>query len=137
MTDALIAMLHAVTGLDIGDLERPPGEDLPYAVVYPIPGGTTGGPFVAPDADADFVYQVTSVGKDRWQAQYMAGLVRRAILDRDENGAFVHAITVAEDDPNLRRAVVWARSGQARGAPIREGALVSIGDRYVLSTTPA
>ncbi|HEX9991353.1 MAG TPA: hypothetical protein VGB14_00355 [Acidimicrobiales bacterium] len=130
VTQALIDMLAAATTRPVGDLDRPPAGVEPFAVVYPIPGGSSDGPAQWPHADVDRVYQVSSVGKDRWQAEWMADKVRAAILGRNGNGAYVNPITVDG-------VVVFERDEYAQGAPIREGALVSIGDRYVLRTTPA
>ncbi len=69
-TDAVIARLQAL-GLTVGDAEAPVGAAPPYAVVYPIAGGQTGGVLAAPDDDAELVVQVTCVGTSRKQAEWL------------------------------------------------------------------
>ncbi len=90
-TDWFIALLEAGTSKSVGDHRIPPlGDPLdPYCIVYAIPGGGFDGPaLTSPDADARLIHQVTSAGKTRAQAQWMADLVRRTVLSRTASGAF-------------------------------------------------
>jgi hypothetical protein len=69
-TNAVIQFLESL-GLAVGDAEAPE-QDPPYVVVYPIPGGDTTGTLANPDDDVVLVYQVTCVGTDRRQAEWLA-----------------------------------------------------------------
>ena len=71
-TNGIISALEAE--LVVGDAVAP-DVDPPYAVVYPVPGGSTSGTLADPDDDAVFVYQVTCVGKSREQAEWIADKV--------------------------------------------------------------
>lgn len=83
----------------MGDHEAPPDTPLltasatelrrafPYSVLYSIPGGLLDGPPLgAPAVDAIFVYQVSSIGLRRDQADWMADTVRRTLLSRNPAG---------------------------------------------------
>lgn len=50
-----------------------PGESAfkPYRVLYPIIGGTFEGPLGCPSDDASLIYQVTCVGRDRPQCEWI------------------------------------------------------------------
>jgi hypothetical protein len=74
-TDGIIAALVAA-GLTVGDAEKPEDAEVPYAVVYPIPGGRTTGTLAAKDDDVVLVYQVTCVGESRKQAEWAADKAR-------------------------------------------------------------
>lgn len=91
ITDALIALLETATGKLIGDVRAPEpttddDPDYPYAVVINLGRVQMSGSIAAPHADVAIEYQVTSVGKDRIQADWMADAVREAILGRDSGG---------------------------------------------------
>lgn len=131
VTSAIVAMLAAAHGRPVGDGEAPADTTLPYSVVFEVPGGGFEGPaFAAPDADAAFVYQVTSVGERRDQAGWMADQNRRALLGRDAAGVFVHAI--ASEDLTAAGLVVDERQPQATGGVDREGRVFNASDRYVV-----
>lgn len=68
-TDAIIAALQAA-GLIVGDAKNP-GVPPPYAVVYPIPGGSRSGSLDDPHEDAELVFQVTCIGSSREQAEWV------------------------------------------------------------------
>lgn len=81
-TDAVIAALEAA-GLVVGDAEavdatRVPLEP-PYAVVYPMPG-RLGGTMADPERDGQVVYQVTSVGVSRSEAEWVRDKAREVLL---------------------------------------------------------
>lgn len=74
----------------------------PYIVVHPIEsgsfeaesGGSLGPPMTAPEADAALEYDVTSVGKDRRQAGWVADRARRVMTGRTATGALVVPLVV-------------------------------------------
>lgn len=93
VTDAVIAAL-ANAGLLVGDAEAPtalsgdrtgwkgaPGQSSfrQYVVVYPLPGGTVDGPMDDSWADGSYVYQLSCVGGDRSQAEWVADKSRVAM----------------------------------------------------------
>lgn len=96
VTNGLITMLTAGisvpgTTRKVGDNEAPPDASLDdgYAIVYTIDGGSfEGAPLWAPEADAWLVYQVTSVGRKRDQAEWIADRVRLTLLSRVADGGF-------------------------------------------------
>lgn len=91
ITDALIAMLAAGTGKPCGDHDIPPGASLVegYSIVYTVDGGSyEGAPLWAPESDAILVYQVSSVGSLRSQAEWIADRVRRTLCSRVPKGGF-------------------------------------------------
>lgn len=139
LTDWFIRLLEVGTSKPVGDMEVPVRPDplSPYCIVYPIPGGSFDGPpLVAPDADANVILQVTSAGKQRGQAQWMADLVRRVVLARDPAGAF----QVRVDNP-LGWAVIDRRPVGGPGGVDREGKaphlVYSQSDRFGIFVTPA
>lgn len=76
-TDAVIAHLEAL-GLLVGDATKPDGAGdqddgsfVKYAIVYPEPGGGSGGTLGDLHGDAELIYQVTCIGKSREQAQWV------------------------------------------------------------------
>ncbi len=81
LTDAIIAALEAA-GLNVGDAVRPDDATATagYVVVYGLGGGTTDGPVGNPEDDAAALYQLTSVGHDRKQAEWVADKARQVLL---------------------------------------------------------
>ncbi len=79
LTDELVSDLATVTGKQAGDGTAPAAAVLPYMVVYPIPSTEHSGDLATPDRDRAWMYQVTSVGATREQAQWMADEVETAI----------------------------------------------------------
>ena len=98
VTKALVGWIATATAKPCGDHRlpldlpappAPPQKPASYAIVYAIEGGGYwGAPLVAPEASADFVYQVTSVGYSPEQVQWHADAVRRTFLARTATGAF-------------------------------------------------
>jgi hypothetical protein len=74
----------------VGDAEKPAGGGwqgepgtsvfVPYVVLWPIPGGYIDGSLGRPDSDAESLYQATSVGATRQQAETVGDRVRAALV---------------------------------------------------------
>lgn len=137
LTDAIIAALTAA-GLTVGDGEKPSaggwsgpaGQSTfaPYVVVYPLVGGSTSGTIAAPDADATPLYQLTSVGGTRAQAEWAADKARTVMLSTSWWG-----------DADGRK-VIQVRVdmlGGARRDDLDQPPLWYSPDRYGVYTTPA
>ena len=137
VTTALLSMLAAGTGKPVGDHKAPLSTEPPYCVLYSIPGGGYwGAALVGPEADADFVYQVDSVGLKRNQTEWLADRVRRSMLARTSSGAFQVTINpplglkVADRVPDGGPGGV-----QVDGDPPHE--VFSVAERFVLRVVPA
>jgi hypothetical protein len=92
VTAAVAAALAAGTGRP-GDVGRPPkpagtalSPELPYWILYPLPGGELSGTAAAPEADGTFVYQVTYVGARYDQIEQLADRGRQVMFARDAAG---------------------------------------------------
>lgn len=133
--DALIAMLEAATGRPWGDGEAPGGNEhpqLPYGVVFGMPGLPATGDAAAPASEITQVYQLRSVGKTRWQAEALAAKARSAMLDRHPGiGEFVWPIRVDE------RTRVRLREHDSVLGHDPEGPFHSFDDRFALTIEPA
>ncbi len=81
LTDAIITTVAAGTGRQIGDSTAPDAPVFPYAVLYPLPSPDHAGDLTSPDRDRGWVYQFTSVGTTREQAQWMADKIQTSIED--------------------------------------------------------
>lgn len=89
----------------------------PYHVVYSISGGLLTGPSLGmAQADAQFLYQVDSVGRTRSQAEQAADRVRNWIVGRSTQGGFV----VQAPDPEGLQISDRIVDGTP-GAPLQEG----------------
>lgn len=129
VTAALVAFLAALTGRPVGEATAPLVNGLPavppYAIVYPLAGGTTWGPMLeGPDEGAQLPYQITSVGLRSDQATWMADKVRQAILGRT-NGSLTSPLVV----PGV---TVLDREFSAYGGQDREGDVVSVPDTFLI-----
>lgn len=142
VTDALIAMLQSVTGKQIGDGEAPlelsDGE--PYAFVQTIPGGYHEGDASNPDTTCTAVYQVTSIGATRWQAEAMRDLAHRAILARFAT-AFTNPIDnyIENEATKTLAALGWKVAGRTHdssGGVMPEGVVFNAHERYELWVVP-
>lgn len=114
-------VLESPTGLTCGDGRAEVNDTgvlvYPYHVVYSIPGGWFAGPAMGQaQGDAEFVYQVDSVGRTRQQAETAADRVRNWIVGRTAAGAFV----VQAADPEGLRISDRIVDGTP-GAPLQEG----------------
>ncbi|MGI8426217.1 MAG: hypothetical protein ACR2M4_06395 [Actinomycetota bacterium] len=139
-TANLRTALATATGRPIGNHVAPDppaganSPSVPYGILYAVGGGGFGGPeFASPTADAAVVYQVTSIGIRPDQVEWLADRVRKTILGRDVNGAFVTAITAPTG------YVLGDRWPDAGAGPIDPGdnSLYSLAERYVFWLTPA
>ena len=88
---ALRDWLKSETAMD-GELGQAPktedGSDpeVPYFIVYSLPGGGLTGGGQAPEADATWLYQVTCVGSRTDQIEWAMDRVREALLRRQPDG---------------------------------------------------
>jgi hypothetical protein len=143
ITDAIISALTSVA-LIVGDgvqpKNNPPSQPVgwqgapgvstfgPYVVAYPLLGGSLDGPLGDPDADAEPVYQITSVGGSRQQCEWVADKVRAVML----GGALL--LTVGD------RRVVRVSPDVLPGATREDDSQPSIWfapERFRLYVTPA
>lgn len=137
VTSGFIEMLERGTNAPVGDHEIPELQSRkPWAIVYAIDGGGySGPPLTSPEADAQFVYQVTSSGLSREQVDWMADTVRRTVLARTPSGAFqvafpfIEVYTVKNRHPDSPPGQL-----EIEGPP--EHRVYSIPERFVLSVTP-
>ncbi len=137
-TDWFLGLLSA-TGKPVGDIEVPvlPDPNSAYCIVYPVPGGGfSGPPLVAPDTDAELIFQVTSAGKTREQAQWMAARTRMVVTDRLVSGVF----QVTGPAPPDGWQVIDRQPVGGPGGVDAEGKLphrvYSVPDRYRIYVTP-
>lgn len=139
-TDALIAALEAtsiaigdandrtVDGDLIGGWQGPPGESefRPYAIVYPLPGGTFDGTLADPDDDADLLYQITCVGGTRQQCEWVADQIHDVLTDPG---------TVTVPGRSVVRVVPDMAGGVRRDDTVRPPVFIAT-PRFRLWTTP-
>lgn len=146
ITKALVSWLASSTGKPCGDHRlppnlpphpAPPAKPDPYMIAYALDGGGFWGPgLVAPEQNADYLYQVTSVGWSPEQVQWMADRVFATMLARSASGAFqvafpaVTGIVVADRLPDGGR-------GGIDVAGKRPDEVFSLPERYVLRVVPA
>lgn len=137
VTDAVIAVLEDA-GLVVGDAEKPktdpcgwagaPGKSnfVPYVVVYPLAGGTIDGTLDGPHEDAWPLYQLTSVGATRAQAEWTADVARDALL----------ANTLAVTGRRITHVQIDELAG-ARRDDLDQPPVWYSPDRYSIATVPA
>jgi len=90
VTASVVAVLQGAATFPVGD-GRAPDEvsGRPWAIVYSIDGGRLlDDNLGAREHSTDLVYQVTSIGRRRDQAEWAADLCRRTMLARTPAGAF-------------------------------------------------
>ncbi|WP_033819786.1 hypothetical protein [Kitasatospora sp. MBT63] len=75
--------------------DKPTGVTIPYCVLYPLGGTSSGPPFGDGDGDGRMLYQVTSIGTTAEQAEWMSDKVRVALLARTKTGGYVTAIPIS------------------------------------------
>lgn len=138
VTKGLRAMLAAHTGKPffLGRLPKDPASipKPPYGLIYTLDAGQlTGPPLWDPDADATFVYQVTSVGLDETGAEWLADHSREAVVGRDpETGLYV-----VEWDVGAGQKIMARRSQAGAGATGVSEGMVTIAEQFAVSVTPA
>ena len=128
LTAAVIGVLETI-GRPVGDAASPAGAPVdlaPYVVLYPMWRRNPDGPVDDPEADTEYVYQLTCVGRDRQGAQVMRDQCR-ATLTRE-------SLTVS----GTEIAAVWwdSGSGDVTRDDDLDPPLFYCTDRFVLSTTP-
>ena len=132
----LRAALETHSGRPIG-LAKAPVEnngkpDYPYAILYPLPGGTFSGSLDQPTEDAQAEYQVTIVAETPDSVRWLHARIRKYFLERQTAGAYVHTINAG---------VGWAvhyRSLSLIGGLVPEGKeLFNLAERYMLDITRA
>lgn len=100
-TDGVIAALQGF-GVTTGDAQAPTGASEKYAVVYAIPGGNAYGTLGARHDDAELIYQVTCVGKDRKQAEWVADKAMGLLAGFAVTGRSVPVVEL-ESAPGIQR----------------------------------
>lgn len=145
VTEAVIVALTTATGRQWGDSEAPGGlaaPATPYGIVDAIPGAQ-----VMPDAadlasTVELVYQATSVGRTRREAEWLNDRTWEAILGPnpvsidaysllDENNVVQNRHLGADD-----HVAIIGREFDSDGGGQLEGPLVSVATRYRLWLSP-
>jgi hypothetical protein len=98
----------------------------PYGIIYPLPGVELRGSLSQPERMVPLPYQVTSVGRTHGSAQIMADKIRRATVDRNPNGSFLHPLSAGAS-----MVVSDRRTSEVGTAEAHEG-LWQVPDTYVL-----
>lgn len=141
LTRAMAALVEGTTGrpCGIGQLPRVPDEQgewrpscVPYTILDSLPGDFTGPPLWDWQADAAWMYQVTSVGERVDQVQWLADRVRHGVVGR-RDGHWAHDLVL----PGARvvdRALEHDAGGEATVSA--EGSIVSYVQRFTISVTP-
>jgi hypothetical protein len=138
VTAQLAILLRSQTTKDFGVVDMPePLPDaltpaLPYGVIYPINDGGYWGGLGAPQASAEFTFQVTTVGGRADQCEWLGDRVRAAILGRTTSGAFNTVITLTT--PYL---VIDRESQGGPGNMIRSDLLWSQSETFCLYVVSA
>jgi hypothetical protein len=150
ITEAYLAMLTAVTGKTWGDAEAPGGlatPTTPYGIVYAIAGAQVEGDAADAAAMIELVYQLTTVGPNRREAEWLADRAFEATLAPSPNGGWVNSIDAysIKDQTNAvvtrhlaadDHVAVVGRLFDSDGGDQYEGPLVSASARYRLLVTP-
>jgi hypothetical protein len=136
VTKGVRVLLQEVSGKPIflARLPRDPEQipRPPYGILYSLPGGAISGPgFHDPDADATFIYQVTSVGEDETGATWMRDKTAEALIGRNGDGQFLHPLDVGEGYTCMFRR---SEGGSPGGEPT--GGIVSVAERFAIGVTP-
>jgi hypothetical protein len=128
VTQAIITLL-ATLGRPIGSGALPSAADPPFAVVYPLPGGSNWGPgFTAPQDGAALSYQITVVDVSRAGAETFADTARHALLDRNVDGGFVNPLPVTGLAVLDRELVAYGGVDSDRG-------VFNVADTYQIHVT--
>jgi hypothetical protein len=123
--NAFVAMLRANLSQSVYWGKVDVDAALPYVVVYAIMGGELSGPpLTNPEADAELIYQVTSVGGTPTQATWMDDKVRALVVGRTSTGDFTTPLSV----PN--GVVVDRQSLSGSSGPTATGSLWQTVPRY-------
>lgn len=133
-TDAIFALLVSAN-VKIGDGDTPagagwqgPADASPfngYGILYPIAGGMSDGDLARPDSDADLIYQVSTWGASRAQAD--------AVLDKVNTVLLTWPILIPGRVVRSVRVDIY---GGCRREDTGEPALYMAFNRYRVLTTP-
>lgn len=142
VTNGLLAMLRDVVARPVGDAVVPgplTGTDdlVPYTIVYGMPGGRyTGPPLLGSETSAQLVYQVTSVGETREQAEALADRNRDAILAMHTDAAgWLNPISAGPGRHVMSRDTV-AGPGEAVAGDGPPDSVWHVDERFVLHVEP-
>lgn len=99
LDEAMREMLASVTRRPIGLMEfSEDAPEMPYGILYPLGASEGEGSWADPGDYMDFMYQVTSVGQDPRQVNWMSSEVRRAMVQPGSSGqrylVFAPGVTV-------------------------------------------
>lgn len=100
VTRVLASVLTTVTTRPFAVTDVPPPDagklvpTPPYGIVYPINDGSYWGGLGAPERDAEFAFQITSVGATSDQCEWLSDRVRSTILGRTSAGVYDTTITL-------------------------------------------
>lgn len=78
--EAIVTRLSSSTGKSIGEANAPSSVTTPYGVFYPLPDQDSDGSLTDPDSDVWWEFQVTGIGADLDEAQWMQNKIREAML---------------------------------------------------------
>jgi hypothetical protein len=140
---ALSALLASATSIPVGRGSKPADTAPPYYLLHAMPAMYSGAPFADVHEDSSLVYQVTSVsGPDPVkpdshgvadQAEWMADLVRTAILGRDPaTGLWLHELTI----PGVR-VIGRSLDTEPGGTSDQSDAIMSYVQRFRFDLTSA
>jgi hypothetical protein len=141
ITDWFMRLLEAGTGRPVVRADEVPSSpDYPFSVVHPIEGGSfSGSPLYAPDADADFVYQVDAVGVRQDSAEWLADTTRRTVLARHDhrhqvNVELPQGYRIASREPYVGPGGPIAGESSTDG---KQASVVSWPERYLIRVVGA
>lgn len=131
VTAALIDLLETTT-IPIGDHTAPDEvAGKPWAVVYSIPGGGLLDDNLAAVEDGmDLLYQVTSVGRRRDQAEWMADRARSTIIGRTSAGFSTTFPTIT--GLNVADRQLWGGVGGVEPSGEAPHQVWSVAERFLL-----
>ncbi|MFJ7990330.1 hypothetical protein [Streptomyces sp. NPDC096351] len=143
VTNAILAMLAAASGLPVGRGRAPTTTSRHYYVLYALPLTVDGPPLADENEDITITYQVTSISLPDpakpgsagsvEQVEWMADKARAAFLQRDQaTGEWTHRIDVAGVDVMCREL-----DTEPGGTNDPADAIMSYVQRFKVTLTPA
>lgn len=148
VTDALIVMLAAKTGMKVGDGDAPPElvDDQGYLIVHELVGAHSEGDAAFTEGTRYQPYQIIAVGGDRHAAGAARDRAHGVLLARTQgSGAFVNAIDAytARDQAHTARSLatddhlaVVDRAASTSGGITQEGVVFNAVEQYELWICP-
>ena len=155
LDNVILAALRANLDEPVGDLRAPKaraseiaaGADKdsdampPFHIYVPMglgAGGRSGPSFSdAMYDDAVWIVQVTSVGRNREEAQFAADMAARVLIGRDDDDWLVSLDVPADVGNDVTGLLVTMREQQSTSGPIAVGSLVHVSDRFEIYTSPS